>query len=398
VAEPAAPAAAPPPDSAWQTVALGPTRFRADALDVLLRAPAGGTLVMASGYLPQDLQPTAALAAALARAARRPGAWDRVPVEGLAALRTWFAKAIGGGLAAHDILVCSGGQSAISVCLRALVGPGGALCVDSPSYVGTLVAARAAGVELVPVPSDEDGIRPDLLAEALARSGARAAYVQPLFANPTGATLTAPRRAAVLEAVRAHGAFLLEDDPVRDFSLDAAPPPAPLIGEDPDGHVVHLRSLTKATAPGLRLAAIAARGPAMARLVAARLIDDYFVPAPLQDAAVEVLTAPSWPRHLKRVRAALRERRDRLCAEVEAQLGLPAPRPKGGMHLWLALPPGADDGALARQAAAAGVAVTSGTPWFPAEAPGPHLRLTYAGDTPDRLAEGVRRLAPLLGR
>jgi DNA-binding transcriptional MocR family regulator len=396
VAPPRAVSPAPEPDVAWQTVALGPARFGAAALDELLRPPAAGTYALSSGYLPADLQPTAVLAAALSRAARRPGAWDRVPVEGLASLRSWFATAIGGGLTPHDVLVCTGGQAAIDACLRALAGPGGALCVDSPTYLGALVAARAAGVTPVPVPTDEHGVRPDLLAAALERSGARVAYTQPLFANPTAATLAAERRAEVLEVVRAAGAFLIEDEPVRDFALDGAVPPPPLVADDPHGHVVHLRSLTKATAPGLRIAAIAARGPALARLAAARITADYFVPGVLQEAAVEVLTAPSWPKHLKRVRAALRERRDRLCQEVEAHLGLPAPRPRGGMHLWLALPPGVDDLALAAQATAHGVAVTPGTPWFPGDAPGPHLRLTYAGDTPDRLAEGVRRLAALV--
>ena len=387
------------PDTAWQTVALGPSPFAATALEELLRPPAEDTIVLSTGYLPADLQPTTPLANALARAARRPGAWDRMPVEGIAGLRGWFAREIGGGLQPHDVLICSGGQSALSACLRALSPRrGGAICIDSPTYLGTLVAARAAGLDVIPVPTDEHGVRPDHLAAALERSGARLHYTQPLYANPTASVLAHERRAQVLDAVRAAGAFLIEDDPVRDLTL--GPPgtwlPEPLIADDPDGHVVHVRSLTKIAAPGLRIAAIAARGPASARLAAARLTEDYFVPGPLQEAAVELLTAPSWARHVKRVRAALRERRDRLCVEVESQLGIPAPPPPGGMHLWIKLPHGVDDGDIARRAAAAGVVITPGTPWFPAEAPAPHVRLTYAGDTPDRLAIGVARLAQLL--
>jgi DNA-binding transcriptional MocR family regulator len=67
--------------------------------------------------------------------------------------------------------------------------------------------------------------------------------------------------------------------------------------------------------------------------------------------------------------------------------------PAGGLHLWFALPAGADDTAIAQHAEAGGVTVSPGRRWFAAEPPGPHLRLTFAGADPVRLAEGVRRLA-----
>ena len=86
--------------------------------------------------------------------------------------------------------------------------------------------------------------------------------------------------------------------------------------DDPDGHVVHIRSLTKASAPGLRIAAVTARGPAAARLRAARIVEDLFVTGPLQEAALEVVGAPAWRAHLRRLRKVLRERRDALVAAL----------------------------------------------------------------------------------
>ena len=200
----------------------------------------------------------------------------------------------------------------------------------------------------------------------------------------------------MLEAVRAAGAFLVEDDTFRDLALDPGPPlPPPLAADDPDGHVVHLRSLTKSAAPGLRVAALIARGPAAARLRAARIVEDFFVPGPLQEAALELVGAPGWARHLRRVRAALRERRDALVAAVTAELGPGriALQPAGGMHLWVALDPHEDDVALTARAARAGLVVSPGSHWFPAEPPAPYLRLTYAAEPPERLAEGARLLA-----
>jgi len=394
----APPAAAPVADHAWQTVALGAHRLDAGSLEEMLRPPPPGMIVLSSGYLPDDLQPTGALGQALSRAARRPGAWSVIPAEGLAALRAQHAAWLGGGYTGEDVLVVSGAQPALTACLRGLAAPGGAVVVESPTYHGALAAARAANLVPVPVPSDANGVRPDLLADALAVSGARVVYLQPTFANPHGATLAPERRADVLAAVRAAGAFLIEDDPVRDLAFGAVPPPPPLAHDDADGHVVHISSLTKIAAPGLRVGAIAARGPAYARLRAARVVEDFFVPGPLQEAAVELLGAPAWPRHLKRLRVALRERSSALLAAVDRELGPGrATRPAGGLHLWVRLDPGEDDVALAERAFGAGVKAFAGRPWFPAEPTGPFMRLTFSAEPPERLAQGVRVLASVRG-
>ncbi len=143
----------------------------------------------------------------------------------------------------------------------------------------------------------------------------------------------------MLEAVARHGAFLLEDDWMRDFDL-GPPSPPPLASMDDDGHVIYLRSLSKPVAPGLRIAGLAARGPVLARLRLGRISDDLFVAPVLQQVALDVLTAPGWVRHLGSIKRALRERRDALAAAIAASLpecDLPLV-PAGGVHLWLRLP------------------------------------------------------------
>jgi DNA-binding transcriptional MocR family regulator len=387
------------PDLSWQSVTLGARAVEEAALQELLALPPPGAIPLSSGYIEPDLQPLQALGAALGRAARRAGAWDRGPVEGRDELRAWFAREAGGPMRAHDMVVCPGGQAAMATAFRALASPGETILVESPTYVGAIAAARAAGVRVVPVAADAGGVRPDLLADALRRTGARVFYCQPLFANPSGATLAADRREPVLDAVAAAGAFLIEDDWARDLAIDADPPP-PLAAADRDGHVVYLRSLTKSAAPGLRVAAVGARGAAGARLRAVRIVDDLFVAGPLQEAALELLAAPAWRRHLRRLRGLLRERRDALAAALERHVPelRVAGRPAGGLHLWAALPDGADDVALAAAAAARDVVVYPGRPWFPGEPPGPFLRLTFAGAPPEALEEGVRRLAGAVRR
>ncbi|MEV6349361.1 PLP-dependent aminotransferase family protein [Actinoplanes sp. NPDC051851] len=398
-AGPSAGPGAGPPDHSWQTVTLGARPEGEDAMQALLAVPPPGAIALSGGYLDPALQPTTALGAALGRAARQPAAWDRGPAAGNADLRAWFARDTGAGLHADDVVICPGGQAALTTAIRALTAPGDPVLVESPTYLGALAVARSAGRRVIPVPADADGVRPDLLAAALDRTGARLLYCQPRYANPHGATLAAGRRPAVLAAIRSAGAFLLEDDYARDLGIDGEPAP-PLIAADPSGHVVHLRSLTKAIAPGLRVAALIARGPAAQRLRAARLLDDFFVAGPLQQAALEFVTSPAWPRHRRTLRNALRERRDALLTALRRHLpGLvPASVPGGGFHLWVRLPDGTDESRVVTAAAAEQVVVFPGHPWHGAEPPGAFLRLTYAAAPADRLDEGVRRLARAVTR
>jgi DNA-binding transcriptional MocR family regulator len=167
---------------------------------------------------------------------------------------------------------------------------------------------------------------------------------------------------------------------------------------DQDGHVVYVRSLSKCAAPGLRIGAICARGAALERLRMARLVDDFSVPGLMQETALQLVTAPSWPKHMKSLRANLRQRRDCLAAAVRTQLGPEALRqiPAGGLHLWVALPPGTSDGKVATGAAARGVLVSAGRHWFPAEAPEPYLRLSFAGVRPEWVGDAVGILAEIV--
>ncbi|MFJ4918553.1 PLP-dependent aminotransferase family protein [Streptomyces sp. NPDC088725] len=397
-------------DVSWQEVALsadppfgtlgaGGRGAGASAVLAALTTPPPEVIDLNGGYPHAALRPERALAAALARAGRRPGTWSRPPVEGLAELRDWFARDIGGpggSLSASDVLITAGGQSALTTALRALAAPGSPVLVESPTYPGLLAVARAAGLRPVPVPVDADGVRTDLLAEAFAATRSRVFVCQPLFHNPTGTVLSPQRRTALLEIARSAGAFVVEDDFARRLAhADSPPLPLPLAADDPDGVVVHVRSLTKATSPSLRIGALSARGPVLERLRAIQVVDSFFVPRPLQETALELVGSPAWTSHLRALAGALRDRRTTALTALRDELPALVPHrpPHGGYHLWLRLPDGTDVPALTANALRQGVAVTAGGPYFTAEAPAPHLRLSYVG-TPGagQLEEGVRRL------
>lgn len=383
-------------DLSWQAVALGEGRPGEDLVANLLAVPKPEAIPLSSGYLDPELQPADALGAALGRAARRPASWGRVPTEGKEELRAWFAREAGGALRAGDMTVCAGAQEALATVFRGLGERGDAALVESPTYLGAIAAARDAGLKVVPVPADEDGVRTDLLKAAFERTKAKLFYCQPLHANPHGAVLSASRRAEVMDIVREAGAFLIEDDWARGFTLDGAAPPT-LVSQDVDGHVVYVRSLTKVAAPGLRVAVIGARGPAGIRLKNTRSQQDLYVAGPLQEAAIDFVTSPVWRRHLRTVQHALRSRRDALAGAISTHLpGFEVARSSGGLHFWVKLPDGIDDVELTAAAAARDVVVFPGRPWFAAEPPGHFLRLTYGGAPEHVLVEGIRRLTDIV--
>lgn len=394
---------APPSDFSWQTAALGAPQARLSAVSSTQRAAVPDAISLHSGYPGKDLLPERLVRAALLRASRSEAALGRSPVAGLPDLRAWFASEVAAGApvgvtppTARDVLVVPGSQSALSSIFRALVGRGQPLLIESPTYWGALVAAEQAGVTLVPVPSGADGPHPDDVQRALHATGARAFYAQPTFANPSGTQWSAETARAVLDLVRSHGAFVIEDDWAHDLGIDAEP--RPLISSDDDGHVISLRSLTKTVSPALRVAAVIARGPARDRILADRAAETMYVSGVLQAAALDVVTRPGWQVHLKGMRQQLRARRDLLIDRLQAR----APQvtvehvPVGGLNLWVRLPGDTDVDRLVRECESRRLLVAPGSEWFPAEPSGPYIRLNFSAEDPTRFDEAADVLAGAL--
>ncbi|GAA4669813.1 PLP-dependent aminotransferase family protein [Nocardioides nanhaiensis] len=391
-----------PVDHTWQTAALHPDPpARAPGATVALRTATADQVALHAAYPATELLPGRLVRTALGRAARGAAALERPPSAGLPALRSWFAaelaeRAPAGVTAptAADVVVLPGSQSGLSSVFRALVGQGRPLLVESPTYWGALSAARHAGVRVVPVPSGPAGPDPAQLDRVLAETGARAVYAQPRFANPTGALWSPSLGAAVLEVVRRHRAFLVEDDWAHDLGIDAGPVAAPLAALDDAGHVVHLRSLSKSVSPSLRVAAVVSRGPARQRLLADQAAESMYVSGLLQEAALEVVTHPGWGTHRRALRDRLRERRDLLLgALAEHAPSLEVEHvPRGGLSLWVRLPPGVDPEDVARRAEQRDVLVAPGDAWFPAEPPAGYLRVSFSGPDPASFVRGAQVL------
>ena len=385
----------PEPDFSWQSQSLGPARVDADRASRLGGYGTPEHIPLSWGYLAPELLPNEDLHRIGSRAAKNGRGWMMTPAAGSPELRRVLATDYRAD--PNDVLVVSGGQQGLVFAMRTLAEPGATVITESPSYPGAILAAQSAGLTLASVPADADGIRTDLLADALERTRARVIFLQPCFANPTGAVLSAQRRSEVLELAKRHGAFIIEDDWARHLGIDGPAPP-PLFTEDVDGHVVSVLTLSKPASPGLRVGAVIARGPAGERLRASRTADDLCVAPMAQEIATSLLTSTVWPRHLKRLRSELAARRDALLAAIRTTL--PSARvevaPRGGIHLWARLPHGSDTREMSVAAYAAGVLVGDGRHFFVDEPPAPFLRFSYGAATPAQMDEGVRRLADVL--
>lgn len=387
-------------DFSWQTAALGPSPAGHLHHTTPLVDSGTATVDLGEGYPDQDLYPAALVRQALARASRTDAALTRAPAAGLPALRRWFAHDLAARIPAtlpapgeRDVAILPGSQAGLSAIFRAVVGAGRALVVESPTYWGAMLAAAQVGVRLVPVASGPHGPEPEALAAALASSGARAFYAQPTFSNPHGAVWEEPRRAAIMDVARTHGAFIIEDEWARDFALQDTP--APLAAHDSDGRVIHLRSLTKSVSPALRVAAVTARGPVRERLLGEVAAQAMYVSPLLQAALLDVVTSAGWPAHLRRLRRELTQRRDlllRVLAPANPALTVETV-PRGGLHAWVRVADGIDADQLQAGCLAQGVRIATGEAWFPAEAPATYVRVTFAGVSAQSLPDAAGILA-----
>lgn len=263
------------------------------------------------------------------------------------------------------------------------------------TYSGTIDAYRALGIEMVGVPVDGAGMRTDRLAEILDRMAAegrppRFIYTLATYQNPTGAVMPRERRAALLAAARRHGCLVVEDNCYGDVHFDGDKPPA-LYAMDDYPEQVHLGSLSKIFAPGVRLGYVLAR-PALLERILARRHDAG--PNTLAAAiAAEYLEPDLWG-HVERANAALEVKRDAMLAALETHLGNRCSwsRPAGGLFIWVRLPDGLDLGRLADAAAARGVAFKPGSEYHVEGREVPCLRLAFGFPSAAVIEDGIARL------
>nr|WP_281371593.1 PLP-dependent aminotransferase family protein [Petropleomorpha daqingensis] len=325
------------------------------------------------------------------------------PTEGDPALRALVAArmtARGLPTAADDLLVTTGSQQALTLVTTALLDPGAVVAVEEPTYLAALQCFALAGARVVPVASDDDGLDPEALEAVFARERPALLYLVPTFANPTGRTLPAERRAAVVALAARYGVWVVEDDPYGELRYRGTPEP-PLAGfPGAEDRVLHLGSFSKIASPGLRLGWLRAPAPLRGPLGVAKQAADLHTSTIDQAAAAEWLATVDLDAHVRRLCAAYRERRDAMVGALPAALpaGSTWSDPDGGMFVWARLPGEVDTAELLRTALEHDVAFVPGAPFYAGTPDRATLRLSFTTNTPEVITEGITRLGRALRR
>ncbi|GAA0267775.1 PLP-dependent aminotransferase family protein [Cryptosporangium japonicum] len=385
----------PPLAARLQGVASSPVR---DLLALLERPD---VLSFAGGLPAPELFDLDGVRDAYTRVLAGPGArlaLQYAPTEGNAELRALVAARLTGrGLPTDpgDLVITTGSQQALTLVTTALLDPGAVVAVESPTYLAALQSFQLAGARIVAVPGDEDGVDPDALADVVARHRPVLFYTVPTFANPTGRTLPAARRAEVARIAAAGGMRVVEDDPYGELRYRGEPVAPIAAGSE---QVFYLGSFSKIGAPGLRLGWV--RSPADVRpaLVVAKQAADLHTSTIDQAAAVAYLAVADVDAHVARLRAAYRERRDTMVAALPSVLpaGSTWTDPDGGMFVWVRLPDGFDAASLLTTALAHDVAFVPGAPFYAGEPDRATLRLSFTTNSPEAIQEGMKRLGAAL--
>jgi 2-aminoadipate transaminase len=300
-----------------------------------------------------------------------------------------------------DVVVTVGSQQALDLLARIFIDPGDVILAEAPSYVGALGAFAAYQAEVMHVAMDDDGLIPSALSAALARlasAGRRAKflYTVPNFHNPAGVTLAASRRPEILEICQRAGVLVVEDNPYGLLGFDSEPMRA-LRADDPEG-VVYLGTFSKTFASGVRVgwavAPPAIRDKLILAAESAVLCHSSFAQLTVR----QYLATQPWREQIKGFRELYRERRDATLSALSALMPADCSwtRPAGGFYVWLRLPDGVDAKAMLPRAISARVAYVPGTGFYADGSGTQFARLCYAFPPPERIHEGVRRLASVV--
>jgi len=300
-----------------------------------------------------------------------------------------------------EIVVTVGSQQALDLLARIFVDPGDVILAEAPSYVGALGAFASYQASVVHVAMDSDGLIPEALEEAIQRTAAdgrraKFLYTVPNFHNPAGVTLAPERRHRILDICQRAGLLVVEDNPYGLLGFDGEPLRA--LRADDDHSVVYLGTFSKTFAAGVRVgwavAPPAIRDKLILAAESAVLCHSSFAQLTVR----EYLMTQPWLEQIKDFRELYRERRDATLNALDTMMpsGCHWTRPGGGFYVWLTLPDGVNAKAMLPRAISSRVAYVPGTGFYADGSGGQYARLCYSLPSPDRIREGVRRLASVI--
>lgn len=388
-------------------------RVSSSTIRELLKLTEKGDVISFAGGLPApEVFPVAEFQAACHKVLEEmgPKALQYGTTEGYRPLREMIVRHMARykiNVSVDNVLITAGSQQALDLIGKLLINPGDRLLVEEPTYLGALQAFNMYQAEYVTVPIDDDGLRTDLLEEAL-RAGPKFMYILPNFQNPGGVTLSLSRRMELIALAERYGVPIIEDDPYGQLRYEGEhiKPLVVLDSERPgcddggrySGNVIYLSTFSKTLAPGLRLGWVVAPEEVISKLVQLKQGTDLHTSTFTQIVAYEVARGGFLDRHVRKIRQVYRERRDVMLAALERYFppGVRWTHPQGGLFLWVTLPEWVNTTQILPHAIEEKVAYVPGTDFFASGGGYNTLRLNFSNARPEMIEEGIRRLGRVL--
>ena len=358
-----------------------------------------GAIILNSGLAYPPLLPDVSQEAANAAKYRTAEVMQYSGLMGLSDLReaiAAFVAADGVRCQPENVLVTNGAKHGVDLACRVFVEPGDRVIVTAPTYMTSMAHMRTHGAVFLTVPQDGEGMMTAVLEAKLERLAAnnermpKLLFDVPDFHNPTGITMSLPRRQHLVELASRYGFVILEDDPYRRVRFEGEPV-APLKALDREGVVLSLGTVSKILSPGLRLGWVIGE-PEIVKRMGMQKSEGGSCPF-TQRIVVELMRSNRMADHIDLVARKMREHRDVMVDALRHELPeAKVQPPQGGYFLWAELPQGVSGEAVADQALQHGVEVSSGRLSFPEDDPGNFLRFAYSYPEPEEIREGIRRL------
>lgn len=376
-------------------------RMNPSAVREILKVAGRAEIISFAGGLPApELFPVDAIAAAHEQVLRKEGrsTLQYGVTEGHLPLRQWIVERMrsrGVETSPDQILITSGAQQALDLAARVLLDPGDVVAVENPTYLAAIQLFGGYESHLVPIDSDDGGMRIEALEQALKSQPIRVIYLVTDFQNPRGTSVAPERRDALVRLAEQYGAVVIEDDPYGElrFSGEASAPLAARSSE-----VVYLGTFSKTLAPGMRLGWMHGPPDLVRAATIAKQSADLHTAMVGQRAAATLFETFDYDGHLQTLRKVYGERCLAMQQALEQHLpsGARWTSPEGGLFLWLELPEGTTDMQLFDRAIESGVAVVPGSAFFCGKPEHRFVRLNFSNQSLERIEEGIARLGQAL--
>ena len=296
----------------------------------------------------------------------------------------------------NDVIITTGGQQGLFMTPLVLVNRGDTVLVESPSFVSGIIAAKSVGANVVGIEMDEEGIRLDLLEQAIKeQKNVKLLYLIPTFQNPRGSTMSLQRRRDVYELCRKNGIMILEDNPYGELRFRGEDIPT-IKSMDKEGIVIYNGSYSKVLSAGMRIGFICAPKPVIQKLIIAKQGGDCHTNIFFQMVCDEFFRNYDVPAHFEKIRGIYRDKCDFMLSCLDQALDdrVTWTHPDGGLFLWCSLPEGYDSLDFANLAAQKGVAFVPGCSFMVNDSdPCPAFRLNYSTPSKENIEKGIQILA-----